>query len=105
MCQPPKYCAFIQIPIDFFLFIVHNIHIDGTIDLIKKGWCFMEIAGISIALSALQSVSSSSSVSAAASMKMLDNSLEMGEQLSAGMVKMMENSVTPQLGGNIDISI
>ena len=65
----------------------------------------MEIAGISIALSALQSVSSSSSVSAAASMKMLDNSLEMGEQLSAGMVKMMENSVTPQLGGNIDISI
>lgn len=35
----------------------------------------------------------------------LDNSLEMIEDLGEGAVKMMEASVNPDLGQNIDISI
>lgn len=35
----------------------------------------------------------------------LDNSLETVEALGNGMVKMMEQSVMPHLGGNIDYSV
>lgn len=35
----------------------------------------------------------------------LDNSLEMIEDLGEGAIKMMEASVNPDLGQNIDISI
>ena len=34
---------------------------------------------------------------------MLGKSLDMAEDLGAGMVKMMEASVTPELGQNIDL--
>lgn len=64
----------------------------------------MDIMNISSALSAVQ-VSSPSSLSGAVSMQMLDNTLDMNEQMNASMVKMMENSVTPHIGGNIDISV
>ncbi|MBE5969006.1 MAG: putative motility protein [Lachnospiraceae bacterium] len=35
----------------------------------------------------------------------LDNSLDTVEALGDGMVKMMEQSVMPHLGGNIDYSV
>lgn len=34
---------------------------------------------------------------------MLDNSLENLDVMSQGMIKMMESSVTPELGQNIDL--
>ena len=37
--------------------------------------------------------------------KMLDKSLEMQEQTTASMTKMMENSVSPHLGKNFDVSV
>lgn len=37
--------------------------------------------------------------------KMLDKSLEMQEQTSASMAKMLEKSVSPHLGKNFDVSV
>lgn len=64
----------------------------------------MEIASLNSALS-LYEAAPSNSLSSATSLKMLDNVMEMNEQMSQDMIKMMENSVTPHLGGNIDISV
>lgn len=64
----------------------------------------MEIAGVSAALGALSQASPTSLVSQT-SLKMLDMSLSSGEQMGQDIVKMMENSVTPHLGGNFDMSI
>ena len=58
----------------------------------------MDIAGLSMALS---SVSVSNDVSTAILSMSLDNYQEMGEE----MTKMMEKSVTPQLGQNIDLRV
>lgn len=65
----------------------------------------MNIAGISPALSTLQSTDSLSSAAGAVSLKMLDNALETNAQMGQGMVQMMENSVTPYLGSNFDMSV
>ena len=64
----------------------------------------MEIASLNSALS-LYEAAPSTSLSSATSLKMLDNVMEMNEQMSQDMIKMMENSVTPHLGSNIDISV
>lgn len=64
----------------------------------------MEIAGVSSAISTLNQASPNSLVGQA-SLKMLDMSLSTGEQMGADMIKMMENSVTPHLGGNFDMYI
>ena len=56
----------------------------------------MDIANISSALSAVNA-SDPGSLASAVSLKMLDNSLS--------LTKMMENSVYPNLGGNIDVSV
>lgn len=39
------------------------------------------------------------------SVAMLDNSLELIEDMTAGMLKIMESSVTPHLGQNIDMYV
>ncbi len=36
---------------------------------------------------------------------MLSKSLDTAEDIGDGMVKMMEKSVTPELGGNIDVNV
>jgi hypothetical protein len=36
---------------------------------------------------------------------MLGKSLDTTEQMGGQMIKMMENSVTPYLGSNIDVSV
>lgn len=45
---------------------------------------------------------SPNSIAGAVSIKMLDQTMEMSEEMNSEMIKMMENSVTPHLGGNID---
>ncbi len=64
----------------------------------------MDISSIS---SALLSVNSSDpgSLANAVSIKMLGNAISSSESLGAGLTKMMENSVTPYLGSNIDVSV
>ncbi len=64
----------------------------------------MDIANVSSALSALQ-ISDASSLTQSVSIKMLDNALDMNAAMNNGITKMMENSVYPNLGGNIDISV
>ncbi len=65
----------------------------------------MDLMNIGSALSAVKAAPSPASLTGAVSMKMLDNTLDMNEQMNAGMVKMMENSVTPHIGGNLDVSV
>lgn len=38
-------------------------------------------------------------------MKMLAKSLDTQSVMGASMIRMMENSVTPELGGNFDVSV
>lgn len=68
----------------------------------------MDLANVSSALSTLSAYDASSSVSQgslayAVGTAVLDNQLEMNEELNASMIRMMEQSVTPYLGGNIDV--
>ena len=67
----------------------------------------MDIAAVSSALSAVQSYGSYStgSLAQAVSLKMLDNTMEMSEAMNTQLVSMMEQSVNPNVGGNIDIRI
>jgi len=61
----------------------------------------MNFGTIDSALSAVQA----SAVPSAVSIAMLDNSMEQSETMGASMVKMMEHSVNPHIGGNIDVSV
>jgi len=70
----------------------------------------MDIANVSSALNTVSSYNIGTSVSAVTlpevvGVAMLDKTMELNEQLNASMIKMMEQSVTPHLGGNIDIRI
>ena len=67
----------------------------------------MDIAAVSSALSAVGSygITSMGSVPQTVSVEMLDNAMEANEAMSSQMIKMMEQSVTPNLGGNIDIRV
>ena len=67
----------------------------------------MEIAAVSSALSALSTYGpyATGSLAQAVSIKMLDQTMEMNETMNAQLVNMMEQSVTPHLGGNMDIRI
>ena len=67
----------------------------------------MDIAAVSSALSAVQSYGafSTGSLSQAVSVKMLDNVMELNETMNSQMVSMMEQSVNPNVGGNIDIRV
>ena len=67
----------------------------------------MNIGALSSALSAVNTYGtySTGSLAQVASVKMLDKAMENTEALNAQMIKMMEQSVNPNLGGNIDISV
>lgn len=70
----------------------------------------MDFANIDIALSTLSAYDAGSSVGSASlayavGTEILSQSLDMTQELGASMVQMMERSVTPELGGNIDIYI
>lgn len=64
----------------------------------------MEIGAVNSALSAVSSATPGT-YAQAASMKMLDKTLELGDTIAQSTIKMMENSVTPYLGGNFDVSV
>lgn len=72
--------------------------------LLKKEGDLMEIGAINSALSAV-TTSKTGTVAAEASMAMLDKSLELNEAMNQSMIKMMENSVNPAIGGNFDMLI
>ncbi len=58
----------------------------------------MDIVGLSTAMSL-------ANVQSDFGMAMLDKSLETMETMGDGMKKIMETSVNPHLGGNIDMSV
>ena len=67
----------------------------------------MDITAVSSALMAVQSYGpyATGSLSQAVSIKMLENTMEMSESMNAQLVSMMEQSVNPNLGSNLDIRI
>ena len=67
----------------------------------------MDISAVSSALSAVSSYGAyeTGSVAQAVSIEMLDMTLESNETMNAQLVNLMEQSVTPHLGGNIDIRL
>ena len=66
----------------------------------------MRISSVSMdmAVSSLNSTTPGS-LSETVGVKMLAEQMDMAEVQGAAMVKMMEQSVTPELGGNIDVSV
>lgn len=63
----------------------------------------MDIAGLSMSMATLD-------VQSQVGIKMLSKAIDMGEELGAGMVQMldaaaMERSVNPAVGGNVDIRL
>ncbi len=67
----------------------------------------MDIAAVSSALSAVTSYGSyaTGSVAQAVSVEMLDQAMDMNEAMNTQLITLMEQSVTPHLGGNIDLRI
>ena len=64
----------------------------------------MNIGNVSSALSAINATEPSSLMESVG-VKMLDKSLDASVSMNYSMIRMMENSVTPYLGGNIDVSV
>lgn len=64
----------------------------------------MNIGNVSSALSAINT-SEPSSLMESVGVKMLDKSLDASVSMNDSMIRMMENSVTLYLGGNIDVSV
>ena len=64
----------------------------------------MNIGNVSSALSAI-SASEPASLMESVGVKMLDKSLDASVSMNDSMIRMMENSVTPHIGGNIDLSV
>ena len=64
----------------------------------------MNIGNVNSALSAINA-SEPSSLMESVGVKMLDKSLDASVSMNNSMIRMMENSVTPYIGGNIDVSV
>ena len=64
----------------------------------------MNMGNVNSALSAINA-SEPSSLMESVGVKMLDKSLDASVSMNDSMIRMMENSVTPYLGGNIDVSV
>ena len=70
----------------------------------------MDIANVSSALNTVSSSDIGTSVSGVSlqeyvGVAMLDKTMELNEQLNASMIQALERSVTPHLGGNIDLYV
>lgn len=66
----------------------------------------MQIGGIAPALTTASARSvEAGSLANQVGIAMLDNSLESAKTASDGMIKMMEMSVNPNLGGNLDLRV
>ena len=64
----------------------------------------MDITNVSSALSAVNTASIGS-LAQTVSIKMLDQTMELSEAMNHQLVSLMEQSVTPHLGGNLDILV
>ena len=70
----------------------------------------MDFSNLDMALSTISAYDASSSVSSASlayavGTEILSQSIDMTQAMGASMIQMMERSVTPELGGNIDVYI
>ena len=65
----------------------------------------MDFTNINSALSSFQTIDSTASILGAASLVILAQTLESTEGMNQSMIQMMENSVTPYLGSNIDLYV
>lgn len=70
----------------------------------------MDFANIDIALGTISAYDAASSVSQgslayAVGTAVLSQSLDLTREMGASMIQMMEHSVTPALGGNIDLYV
>lgn len=70
----------------------------------------MDLANVSAALNTVSSYNIGTSVSPTSlteqiGIAMLDKSMELNNQLNASMIQALEHSVTPHLGGNIDLYV
>ncbi len=70
----------------------------------------MDFTNIDLALGTLTAYDASSSVSSASlayavGTEILSQSLDMTQEMGASMIQMLERSVTPELGGNIDVYV
>lgn len=70
----------------------------------------MDLASVDAALGTLTSYASTSSVSTgslayAVGLSVLDMDMELAETMNTQMTKMLESSVTPHLGGSIDLHV
>ena len=70
----------------------------------------MDIANVSSELNTVSSYDIGTSVSGVSlqeyvGVAMLDKTMELNEQLNASMIQALERSVTPHLGGNIDLYV
>lgn len=72
-----------------------------------KGGVFMDFSTVDMALDTLSAYDVSSvsqgSLAYAVGTSVLGQSLDLTQEMGASMVQMMERSVTPELGGSIDI--
>lgn len=64
----------------------------------------MNIGNAGSALSAINA-SEPASLMESVSVKMLDKALDTSASMNDSMIRMMENSVTPHIGGNIDLYV
>ena len=64
----------------------------------------MDVTGVGAAINAAY-YTSVNSLNTQIGIAMLGKSLDTVDALGSDMIKMMENSVTPYLGGNIDLSV
>ena len=64
----------------------------------------MNIGNVNSALSSINA-SEPSSLMESVGMKMLNKTLDTSVSMNDSIIRMMENSVTPYLGGNIDVSV
>ena len=70
-----------------------------------KGVFTMDFGTVSSTLNVVNSYNSTQSVAYAASVMMLDKTMEANESMNIQMVRMMEQSVNPHIGGNIDVFV
>ena len=74
-----------------------------------KGGVFMDFSTVDMALDTLSAYDTSSvsqgSLAYAVGTAVLGQSLDLTQEMGASMVQMMERSVTPELGGSIDVYI
>lgn len=76
----------------------HGMMLIVTKYIIKKGRDFMDIASLSTALSSIQTGND-------VGVLMLSKQLDYAQTQGDSMVKALEQSVAPHLGGNIDVQV